>query len=196
MQKLVDIQNYLKNIQFSLSKNQDGGRINSILNESEILKIIENKFNINIPQSRNWADFYINNIPVNIKITTTTADNASSKKGLYYALTGEVYTGSDNWNIYLKSLKENIKNTDKDYYFLIINKNNTNDIFINSLKKLSKLQANGNNLPFQIKWYDNKISQNNTWQESKNMLIGTLGKSLKLRANAFNYFQKYFKEYT
>jgi hypothetical protein len=195
-QTLIDIKNYLQDKNFVLSKNQNDGRINSILNEDEVLKLIEQKFNINIPNARDWADFYIDRIPVNIKITTTkTADNASSKKGLYYALTGEIYSGGNSWDNYLKNLKENIKNSNKDYYFLVINKDNTNDIFINSLKQISKLQANGNNLPFQIKWSDNKKPKKQSWNNSKSLLLKTLGKSLKLRADAFVSFEKYFGDY-
>ena len=75
--KLVEICNYLQSFNFKLSNQQNDGRINSILNEDEVLKIIEQKFNIETPQARDWADFYIDKTPINIKITTTnTADNA------------------------------------------------------------------------------------------------------------------------
>lgn len=194
--QLKKIRNYLQQLNFQLSNQQNDGRINSILNEDEILKLIEKEFDIDIPQARDWSDFYIGNIPVNIKITTTnTADNASSKNGLYFALTGEIYQGNGQWDNYLKLLKQNLKNTDKDYYFLIINKQDTNDIFINSLKNISTLQPNGNNLPFQIKWCDNKKLHQKSWTETKALLLGILGKSLKLRADAFVSFQKYFKQY-
>jgi hypothetical protein len=193
---LEEICNYLKNKDFSLSSQRDDGRINSALNEDDILKLIEKKFNIDIPVSRDWADFYIDTMPVNIKITTTnTADNASSKKGVYFALTGQIYSGNEQWENYLKQLQQNIKDTNKDYYFLIINKDNTNDIFINSLKQVSTLQANGNNLPFQIKWCDNKTMITKSFDEAKKLLLETLGKSIKLRADAYISFQKYFGEY-
>jgi hypothetical protein len=193
---LDDICNYLKRQNISLSSQQNDGRINSILNEDEILQLIEQKFNIDIPVARDWADFYIDKVPVNIKITTTnTADNASSKKGLYYALTGQIYQGNNQWEDYLKQLKENIKNTNKDYYFLVINKNNTDDIFINSLKQISTLQPNGNNLPFQIKWCDNKTMNPKSFKKVKSLLLGTLGQSIKLRADAYISFQKYFSDY-
>lgn len=194
--ELVKICNYLQTSRFQLSDKQNDGRINSILNEDEVLKIIERKFNIETPQARDWADFYINKTPVNIKITTTnTADNASSKKGLYYALTGEIYVGNGQWDNYLKLLKENLKETEKDYYFLVINKEDTNDVFINSLKNISSLQPSGNNLPFQIKWCDNKKLNPKSWVATKKLLLNTLGKSLRLRADAFVSFQKYFNQY-
>jgi hypothetical protein len=195
-QQLEEIANYLKELNITLSSEQNDGRLNSAINENEIINLIERQYNIDVPTARNWADFYINDIPVNIKITTTkTADNASSKEGLYYALTGEIYHGSNQWKAYLKQLKANIKDTNKDYYFLVVNKTNTQDIFINSLKQISKLQPNGNNLPFQIKWCDNKIMQPKTFEEAKELLLSTLGKSIKLRADAYISFQKYFSEY-
>lgn len=194
--KLIQICDYLISTNVQLSSQHSDGRINSIANEGEILKSIDQKFHIDRPQARDWADFYIGTTPVNIKITTTkTADNVSSKKGLYYALTGEIYTGNGQWDNYLCLLKQNLKNTDKDYYFLVINKQNNSDIFINSLKNITTLQPNGNNPPFQIKWDDNRTPQPKNWVETKQLLLGTLGKSLKLRADAHVSFQQYFNRY-
>ena len=48
--------------------------------------------------------------------------------------------------------KEYNKNNKKDYYFIVINKNNSKDIIVNSLKGLTILSPNINNLPFQICW--------------------------------------------
>ena len=45
----------------------------------------------------------------------------------------------------------------KDYYFIVLNKLNQNDIIINSVKGLTTLKSNINNLPFQIKWNKNRI---------------------------------------
>jgi len=194
--QMNEIVNYLKSGDMLLSKQSKDGRVNSILNEDEILRIIEQRFNIDVPRARDWADFYIDAIPVNIKVTTTnTADNASSKKGVYYALTGTIYQGNNTWEQYLQSLKENISDSEKDYYFLIINKEDTQDIFFNSLKCITSLVPNGNNLPFQIKWKDNKILQRKTFEEAKALILKTLGKSMQLRADAYLSFQKYFGEY-
>jgi hypothetical protein len=43
----------------------------------------------------------------------------------------------------------------KDYYFIILNKTNKL-VIINSVKGLSQLTPNINNLPFQVKWNNNK----------------------------------------
>ncbi|RLA74682.1 MAG: hypothetical protein DRG11_04180 [Epsilonproteobacteria bacterium] len=66
--KLEKICKYLKKSNLCLSSSQNDGRINSILNEDEILKQIEKKFDIDVPMARNWADFYIDNMPINIKV--------------------------------------------------------------------------------------------------------------------------------
>jgi hypothetical protein len=55
----------------------------------------------------------------------------------------------------LKNKKYNNCNK-KDYYFLVLNKLNTNDIIINSIKGLNAISHNINNLPFQVNWSKNK----------------------------------------
>ena len=82
-----------------------------------------------------------------------------------------------------------------DYYFLIINKNHNQDIFYNSLKSLNKVVPNGNNLPFQIKWDENRIPSKKNFKEAKKMLLEGLGKSIKLRADVYFIFKNYFSEY-
>lgn len=196
-QVLNNIVQYLTCQNINFSNNYEDGRVNSIANESEVLKIIEKNFEINIPTSRSWADFFIcDTIPVNIKITTTkTADNMSSKKGIYYALTGQIYPGNDSWENYLRLLRDNIKETDKDYYFLVCNKDSPTKIFFNSLKSLQSLTPNGNNLPFQIKWSQNENRINRNFEDAKKLILTTLGVSITKRADAYISFKKYFKEY-
>lgn len=48
------------------------------------------------------------------------------------------------------------KNHKKDYYFIVLNKNNPNDIIVNSVKGLIELTSNVNNLPYQICWNKNR----------------------------------------
>lgn len=93
-------------------------------------------------------------------------------------------------------MKENIgKNKHKDYYFLIINKNDTNDIFVNSLKFIKTLQANGNNLPFQCKWNDNKEMEERSFEDSQKFILTKFGESIKLRNNIYLNFKRLFNEY-
>jgi len=186
-----------------LSKNSDDGRINSIQNEAEILELLETKFKIEVPKVRAWYDFSItgkdnNWFPVNIKVTNTKGnDNLSSKLGLYYALTGKQpdFKNEFGWDKFFTKLKENLVENNKDYYFLVVNKSENQDIFLNSLKQLKSLVPNGNNLPFQCHWNKNRIPQIRTFSESKKFLLESLGKSITLRAKVYIHFKELFGEY-
>jgi hypothetical protein len=200
---LTDISVYLSKQKFSLSKQFDDGRINASINEAEILNVIKRKFEIEVPRSRAWYDFAINTnndfYPVNIKTTDTThADNLNCKLGIYYTLTGLLpdFPNETNWLNYFEKLKENIgTNENKDYYFLVINKNEHKDVFVNSLRGLQILQPNGNNLPFQCKWDTNREYNNRTFSEAKEFILSVFGQSIKLRAEIYFNFKKYFPEY-
>lgn len=200
---IENICQYLKDANLTLSRNFTDGRLNSAENESEILKLISKKFKIIIPRDREWFDFSIEDngefYPVNIKITDTThSDNLSCKLGIYYALTGLLPDIKNEvaWGKYFARLHQNIGTfKNKDYYFLVINKENTKDIFSNSLKGLQELTPNGNNLPFQCKWGINRNHTERDFNQAKDFLLRTLGYSIKLRNQMYFDFQKYFPEY-
>lgn len=199
---LNDIVQFLKDNQFKLSQSSRDGRINSAFNEDEIFNLIEKHFDINRPSMRDWVDFSFkendNFIPVNIKVSTTkTADNLNCKLGIYYALTGKIPTFNNGipWEQYFKNLSNDLRENNQDYYFLIINKDAVNDTFVTSLKGLCKIVPNGNNLPFQAKWDDNREIQSRTFAEARNFILHHFKESLKLRAEAYLYFEKYFKNY-
>ncbi|GAA9108289.1 hypothetical protein BTM329_13650 [Helicobacter pylori] len=186
--QLNEIAKFLKTNPYSLSQPLQDGRLNPSVNEEEILNTIKYFFPIQLPKAREWWDFSFeeNDIfyPVNIKTTTTkTADNLNCQLGIYYALCGLLPTFNNEiaWEKYFQKLHKDLgKNTDRDYYFLIINKNDPKDIFINSLKGIQTLQPN--NLPFQCKWDNNREIIQRDFDESKNSILSALAKSVKLRS--------------
>ncbi|GAA9567801.1 hypothetical protein UBN65_14240 [Helicobacter pylori] len=198
--QLNEIAEFLKTNPYNLSQPLQDGRLNSSVNEEEILNTIKDYFPIQLPKAREWWDFSFeeNDIfyPVNIKTTTTkTADNLNGKLGIYYALCGLLPTFNNEiaWEKYFQKLHKDLgKNTDRDYYFLIINKNDPKDIFINSLKGIQTLQPNGNNLPFQCKWDNNREIIQRDFNESKDFILSALAKSVKLRANIYLAFKEFF----
>jgi len=200
---LIAIKNFLLQCKVMLSENFDDGRINSSFNEKEIIHLIRANFDISVPKARSWYDFsFIENdifYPVNIKITeTNSADNLNVKLGIYYALTGLMpdFHNEIDWLTYFSKLRENIDTyINKDYYFLVLNKNDAKDIFINSLKGLRKLTPNGNNLPFQCKWKENKEFQKRSHASASKFILKTFGESIKLRSEIYFNFKKYFPEY-
>lgn len=199
---LLDIQAFLSKDLIKLSNSFEDGRVNARINEDEVINIIQKKFKINVPRSRHWFDFSIEEngeiYPVNIKITDTThADNLNCKLGIYFALTGKLpdFPNEISWLDYFEKLKVNITPNEKDYYFLVVNKSDTTDIFINTLKSLSILQPNGNNLPFQCKWNINKKPKKREFSESKKFILNTFGVSIKQRAEIYFIFKRLFNEH-
>ncbi len=178
--QLNEIAEFLRTNPYHLSQPLQDGRLNSSVNEEEILNTIKHSFPIQLPKAREWWDF-------SFKITTTkTADNLNCKLGIYYALCGLLpeFNNEIAWEKYFQKLHKDLgKNTDRDYYFLIINKNDPKDIFINSLKGIQTLQPN--NLPFQCKWDNNREIVQRDFDESKNFILSALAKSVTLRANIY-----------
>lgn len=173
---LYIIQKYLKSRMFNFSKQTEDGRINSCLDEDEIIKLLIERFNNKIkkPKIRMWYDILVFDytvgwIPVNIKTTTTsTSDNTGNLAMCVYSYTDEIldinsdkdksYENGKMSEILFKKLKDKKynKNHKKDYYFIVLNKTDNNDIIINSVKGLKILTANINNLPFQVNWSKNR----------------------------------------
>lgn len=198
---MILVLNFLKNKHFNLDKFADDGRINSAVNEANIIELLSQKFDILKAKKRDWFDFCYqsseNFYPINLKITELSTDNLNCKLGIYYALTGKMpnFDNQISWENFLENLSKNIQKNNKDYYFLIINKNDLNDIFWTSLKNINILTPNGNNLPFQANWQINKIKIYRHYDEVREILLTTFGKSLKLRARAYNQFLEFFPDF-
>ena len=198
---LCEMIDFLRTQNLHLSQRSRDGRINSAFNEDEIFNLLEANFGINRPKKRDWVDFSFTEngqfYPVNIKVSTThTTDNLNCKLGIYYALTGQIppFSNGVDWESYFRTLRENLTPNPKDYYFLIVNKEDCNDIFATSLKSLKHIIPNGNNLPFQAKWDENREIVNRDFDSAKEFLLDAFEKSLKLRADAYLSYKRYFCE--
>ena len=173
---LYKIQKFLTNYKFECSNQTNDGRVNSCLDEDFIIDLLIENFKSKIEKpaknKRMWYDIMIKDnlygwIPVNIKSTTmTTNDNTGNLAMCLHSYTDEkliidcnkTYTNGKVYKILIDKLKSKKYNriNKKDYYFLVVNKTNPKDIVINSVKGLSKLTPNINNLPFQVCWEDNR----------------------------------------
>ncbi len=214
--ELSGIHTFLLQNPIQMTRMGEDGRVDSAVNESEIIRHLERHLSqIGIeqkqfikPHAREWYDFALeisdntgstSFYPVNIKVTDTThADNLNCKLGIYYALTGMLpdFPNETKWKVYFDKLKQYIgKDTSKDYYFLIVNKNKSNDVFCNTLKGLGSLQPNGNNLPFQCKWNSNRNITVRDFESAKDLIMTTFAESIKLRSDIYIQFKNLFPEY-
>jgi hypothetical protein len=83
---MYKIQKHLQKCNFKFTNKNEDGRINSCIDEEQIIKLLVKQFNkrIKIPNIRMWYDILVfDNIngwlPVNIKTTTTkTSDNTGN----------------------------------------------------------------------------------------------------------------------
>lgn len=169
---MYEVKEYFKSLTFNFSSQTDDGRINSCIDEDIVIKLLFDKFNgkIKKPNIRMWYDILLYDtlygwLPVNIKTTTTTtSDNTGNLAMCVYSYTNEVldlnksYENGKMSEILFRKIKnkEYNKNHKKDYYFLVLNKNDPKDIIINSVKGLKVLTPNVNNLPFQVNWSKNR----------------------------------------
>ena len=172
---LYRVQNYLSQSSFQFSSINDDGRVNSSYDEDNIIDLLIYKFKHKIkkPNIRNWYDIavydnYYGWLPVNIKTTTTTTNDNSGNLSIcvqaytnYECDLDKKYENGLMSKILIDKLKKNEFNLKhkKDYYFLVLNKRNSKEVIVNSVKGLNQLTPNVNNLPFQIKWNKNKTFQ-------------------------------------
>jgi hypothetical protein len=191
---MYKIQKYLKSHAFQFSTQNGDGRINSCLDEDEIIKILIEKFEDKIkkPKIRMWYDilafdFIYGWIPINIKTTTTlTSDNTGNLAMCVYAYTDEMlnihrvksYENGAMSEILFNKLKTKKYNTNhkKDYYFIVLNKADPSDIIVNSIKGLTILTANINNLPFQVCWDKNRVFKYENINKKIKMFVECLQK--------------------
>lgn len=180
-----DIKQALNN--FTASSTHSDGRRNSSTDEDVAIDILKEKFNIIIPPPRSWFDVAIvdgdETYYCNIKSSTFKgADNFSAKLAMLYCFTDIDISKFNLYNPWSKFESALVKYKDvevnRNYYMIVINKNDGSCV-IQSLKTLQKLQTNGNNLPFQIKWSDNTTCVLRTHEEARDFVIGAYKSSVK-----------------
>jgi hypothetical protein len=192
---LVEVVEYLNSVSISVSGNHEDGRVNSIDDENTIIDILVEKYgdNIEVPKARDWWDVKVFGYPLNIKSSKfgTAADNFSSKAAILYALTDlpEDKVKVTSWKKFQEALAKNSsEDNQRDYYIFALNKT-TNEVHLSSLKTLSKITPNGNNLPFQIKWVDNTNPVSRTHRQAYEFLVECYKESVRRKINAHEGFE-------
>jgi len=191
---LYQIKRFLQNNPIHFCIDNNDGRTNSCIDEDVVIKSLQIKFKniIKIPKIRMWYDILIKDrlygwILVNIKSTsTTTCDNIGNLATCVYAYTNEnldlhseqTFENGKMSRIIIDNLinkKYNLQQK-KDYYFIVLNKMDNQEIIINSIKGLTHMTANLNNLPFQVCWKKNKIYNFTTINEKVKLFYDCITK--------------------
>lgn len=156
--------NFLRNSSIEASGPINGeNRIGSLKDEESIKKLLLKessfKYCIKEPAPRHCGDILVkmNEIwqPVNIKTTRGTTDNATSKSGLIFSLTGLLLeeippsmTEKKMWEL----IRENKKEVEgKDYWYLTLDKKDMSQVRAYGLKQIKHWKSNPSN-DLQIHW--------------------------------------------
>lgn len=199
---MYKIKKLLKSVEFKFSYYNEDGRINSCIDENNVIHILEEKLGNKVkkPKMRMWYDILVFDyicgwIPVNIKTTTMiTNDNTGNLAMCVYSYTDEklditkTYSNGEMSTVLIEKLKnkEYNRNSKKDYYFVVLNKKN-GDVVINSVNGLTILTPNINNLPFQVKWNKNRKFKYEKLSKKIQMFIDCLKKPKPSWKETFMY---------
>lgn len=204
LQEAADL---LSESSFELPRGSGDSRRDSGAGETTVIQILQNEQrwnvtseNIGKPTNRAPYDMTFENLLVDIKISGMSGqDNTNAKKAVYYLLTGE--DGKTNPipnhnKPFWKSLKERENpNETRDFYYLVVNKNDTSDVFVVSLKHIAKVMPSANNQPFQAKWDDCRVPKHRTWEEAKNYLLGQWAESIMRLQKTLKAMPSYYPEF-
>ena len=181
--------------------NIDGdGRINSKLDESNIIDLLTTQFGNKVIQKvkeRMAGDILVSdgnsNYVVNIKTTWgKSPDNAYSAGGFLIAFTDIAYDSiphSMTFKKMSKLLTSNKNSTDRDYWFLVITKDIANQqVILRGLKELNNVIANPSNT-LQVHWgkeFATKPSTRSFKESYKKLVIDTICESHKRKLKSIN----------
>lgn len=139
---------------------------------------------------------------VDIKVSECrSSDNTNAKKAIYYLLTGKPPDEvPDQESIFFAKMKENERADEtRDFYFLVVNKLNTGDVFVVSLKGLSHVVPSTNNQPFQSNWGRCHDNTDRDWNEAKSFLLTKWAESQqkvldKYAKGMVRYYPQFFED--
>lgn len=179
-------------MQFEVSED---GRIESAVRETEYLDKLNDilfaanpDFWIVRPKARCWYDIKINEIPINLKLTTGGTDNAFNKKAIAYSLSGDDNVPSnsnfDKWFDHLKKMPKKVnRDRSSEYHYLVLNKN-TGQLLFKSIFDIYSYKSNPCN-DMQISWAqeflnaDYKVVSNEDYKAKVRELLKTVQKSVR-----------------
>lgn len=138
----------------------EDGRITSAIKEAEYLRKLKealgDQYTFEIPQIREWYDFKVDGIHINLKITDGGCDNAFNKKALVFTWGGcvsaKVLGNMNNMLDVLKSLPRAAhRDPSTEYYYLVVHKGSGKTL-LKSLVDIHMYKDNCAGNVMQIHW--------------------------------------------
>ncbi len=187
---LKEVEKHLQDVSVQLSTSGRDTRGDSSQSEFLVAQALQNttRWGVVSPHlgkghNRSWHDVKIGDYYCDIKISNCDAnDNTNAKKAIFYFLTGRI--PDDDVPVQTNKFFAMMKETEspdqnRDYYYLVVNKNNTQDAFIVSLKGLAHCSPSSNNMPFQSNWGKCREPVERSWNEARNFLLEKWAESIR-----------------
>ena len=181
METLEAIRAAAKTIILDYPHDEDG-RLISALKEKEYLtslqKALGNQFNFQIPKKREWYDFKIDGIHINLKITDGGNDNAFNKSALLFTWSGEVPSKAPgNMNRMLEMIKD-LRPLDRrdpltEYHYLVVHKK-TGEILLKSLVDIHSYRDNCAGNVMQINWNSEFTHKDSIFSDRRGKILELL----------------------
>lgn len=167
--------NYLSN-----AADCDGRLVSAIMEKKFLDKLevgiheVDKKIKIERPNIRHWYDIMIENIPINLKLTTGGTDNAFNKTAIAHTILG--YEANHIHNLNFSEWYDFIKNhydpnmcrdPFKEYHYLVISKKDPNKVLFKSILDINTYKSNPSNI-LQIRWKHefNHFTYNIGWTDN------------------------------
>jgi hypothetical protein len=199
---ITAIKSICAKINLSYSKEGDG-RLTSALKETEYLHalktgLLENNptYEIEIPKERYWYDVLINNIPINLKLTTGGTDNAFNKTAIVFTISGQILEkrnmNFNQWYYIVKSCPKKEKRDHKtEYHYLVVNKD-SGKVMLKSILDIHTYKSNPCN-DLQINWANefkhiDHYTPDALFTEKIKELLTTVQTSVKQAISGMNEF--------
>tara|TARA_B100001989_G_scaffold251595_1_gene231169 strand:+ start:189 stop:797 length:609 start_codon:yes stop_codon:yes gene_type:complete len=196
-EELIEAVEYLSGA-VTISSRHEDGRLNSVDDEDMVLELLTEQYgeeNVVKPPIRTWWDLKLFGYHTNIKssdFTNTASDNFSSKAAMLFALTNlpasEIHK-FNKWQDWYTALRDNSgTENNRDYYIIVLDKS-TGNVYLQTLKSLQVLTANGSNLIFQIKWSSNTEIVERTYEEAYEFLVERFKEGVKKRLEVHDGYE-------
>lgn len=187
---LLQVCDYLRQQELRLAIAGQDPRLDSAQAGARVVQAIQNanQWVVEAPNlarnnNRCWYDARIDRLYVKVKISTCSSpDNTNAKHAVYWLLTGQDPTVSrrSTNNRFFRNMRDSEDPDEtRDFYYVIVNKSDTSDIFIVSLKGIATCYPAHNNLPFQAKWDECRTPVRRTWTQARDFLLGIYATSIR-----------------
>ena len=207
-QEIIEAVECLRRKRISLVSRGVDGRMDSAESEERVTRALldcaqshewtVDSLNDNVGNNRSWIDCRIGGFPVDVKVSDVekgSNDNTNGKAAVAFFLTGKEDSPVQSGKLFPWIKENEIECEQRDFYYLVVNKRDTSDVFPVSLKHIASLNPNPRNEPFQAKWKDCREPVDRTWREARSFLLSKWADTVKSAQKTWGAMPKHYPEF-